>query len=156
MYAATIDAGPYVGFLRAFGPPEVVPLDDFAGNVSVAEVASGFWECVSAVTVKLVTDATVAGRVPRLRWFAGEPTPFAQAQPSVGLAASHTGVFTFAVDVQESGVANGATIIAPIPKLLILPAWSVVVDVPGGVAGDAVSAVRVYRQRYRLIELEEL
>jgi hypothetical protein len=154
VYAETIDAGPYVGFLRQFGPPEVVELDAILGNGNVSEEASGFWEVVEAVTFKIVTDATVATRLPRLRWFAGEAVPFAQAQTSLGTAATKTSVYTFTTDINEAGVASGATLLVPIPRLLFLPKWSVEIDVPGGVAGDHVTNVRVYRKRYQLVELE--
>lgn len=154
MYGDLIDAGPYVGYLRSFGPPEVVALDDFAGNASTVELASGFWECVEAITFTLAAAAGGGTRLPRLRWFAGEAVPFAQAQATVGTAATNTSTYTFGIDLQPSGVLNSPTIVEPIPRLLFLPGWSLELDVAAGAAGDAVSGVRVYRRRYQLVELE--
>jgi hypothetical protein len=156
MHASTIDTGATVSVLRAFGPPDVVELDAFAGNASAEVAAEGFWTVVEAVSLKLATSATVADRFPRLTWRALEAAPFAQALAPFALQATHTGQVTFAHDVQQAGATNGATIIAPAPELVLLPGWTLTVDVVGGVAADAVSDVRCYLQRYRLIVVAEL
>jgi hypothetical protein len=156
MHAATIDTGATISVLRAFGPPDVVELDPFAGNASAELHAEGFWTVITAVSLKLVTAVAVADRLPRLTWRALEQVPFAQALAPFALQASKTGQVTFAVDVQQAGALNAATIIAPMPELVLLPGWSLTVDVVNGAAGDAVSGVRCYRQRYKLIVVDEL
>lgn len=155
MYAETIDTGATISVLRAFGPPDVVDLEPFAGNASVDLDAVGFWYDVRAVSLELVTGVAVANRLARLTWRALEGAPFAQALAPFPLQALHTGQVTFAVDVNEAGALNGPTIIAPMPELTLLPGWSLTVDVVGGAAADAISNVRAYVQKYQLIELEE-
>lgn len=155
MFADTIDYGAYVGKLRAFGPPEVVPLADFAGNVSAAEDASLFWERVEAVSFTLAAAAGGANRFPRLRWFAGETVPFAAQVAAFGTAPTVTSVHTFAVDATVAGALSAATIVTPIPGLWLLPAWSLVLDIAAGAAGDAISDVRITRQRYQLVRLHD-
>jgi hypothetical protein len=155
MYAETIDTGATISVLRAFGPPDVVDLDPFAGNASVDLDAVGFWYDVRAVSLELATAAAVADRFARLTWRALEGVPFAQALAPFALQASKTGQVTFAVNVNPAGALNGPTIIAPMPELTLLPGWSLTVDVLAGAAGDEVSNVRVFLQRYQLIELVE-
>jgi len=155
MYAETIDTGATISVLRAFGPPDVVDLDPFAGNASVELQAEGFWTEVKAVSLELVTAVAVADRFPRLTWRALEAAPFAQALAPFALQASKTGQVTFAADVQQAGALNAATIIAPMPELTLLPGWSLTVDVVNGAAGDAISGVRCYLQRYQLIEIAD-
>jgi hypothetical protein len=156
MHADTIDTGPYIGFLRAFGPPEVIALDPFAGNAVAVEAASGFWERIEAVSFELVTAAGGAARRARVSYFAGESVPLAIVPAPFTLAASNTQQVTFAVGVEPAGANNDAAILAPLPALWLLPGWSVELGVGAGAAGDTVSAVRVTRQRYRVIELEPL
>lgn len=155
MLADTIDYGAYVGKLRAFGPPEVVPLADFAGNASVVEEASLFWERVEAVSFTLACAAGGAARFPRLRWFAGEAVPFATQVAAFGTAATVTSAHTFAVDATVAGALSAASIVTPIPGLILLPNYTLVVDVQAGAAGDAITGVRVTRQRYQLVRLHD-
>lgn len=156
MYAATIDTGATIATLRKFGLPEVVPLDDFAGNANVELGADKFITVVQAVTVELGADGTVVDRLPLLQWFAGEAVPYAQAQAPFALQAGHTGRVTFALDVQQAGAVNAATIIAPMPELVMLPGHTLELSIAGGAAGDTAAGVRITRQRYQLVTLEEL
>lgn len=156
MYAETIDTGATVSVLRAFGPPDVVDLDPFAGNASAELGADGFWTVVKAVSLELVTAVAVADRLPRLTWHALEAAPFAQALAPFALQASKTGQVTFAAGVQQAGALNAATIIAPMPELVLLPGWTLTVDVVGGAAGDDVTGVRCYVQRFQLVVVDEL
>lgn len=155
MYAETIDTGATISVWRAFGPPDVVELDPFAGNASATLDAVGFWYVVKAVSLELVTDVAVADRFPRLTWHALEAVPFAQALAPFALQASKTGQVTFAVDVQQAGALNAPTIIAPMPELTLLQGWSLELDVVGGAAADDVSNVRVYLQKYQLVVVED-
>lgn len=154
MDADTLDYGPYDAYLRQFGPPEVVALPSFAGNGSATEKVDDWWELVESLSLHLVASATVATRFPRVRLFAGSAIPFAQFQAAVGTAASQSSTYTFTRDVTESGVTSGATIVTQLAPLMMLPAWTAVVDVIGGVAGDAVSGVQVYRRRFQAVKIE--
>lgn len=156
MHAATIDTGATVSVLRAFGPPDVVKLDPFAGDESATVDADKHWTVVKAVSLELAAAAAVADRLPRLSWLADDGAPFAQALAPFALQANDTGQVTFAVDSQQAGAIGAATIIAPMPELVILPGWTVTLDIVGGVAGDSISGGRVYLQRYKLVVVEEL
>lgn len=156
MHAETIDNGARIDVLRAFGPPDVVKVDPFAGDASALIGADNKWTVVKAVTLELVTSADVAARIPRLSWLADEGVPFAQALAPFSIAAAHTSQVTFAVDVHEAGAANGPTIIAPMPELVLLPGWELELDVVAGVAADAIKNVRVYLQRFVLVDVKHL
>jgi hypothetical protein len=156
MHAETIDTGGAIAVLRAFGPPDVVKVDPFAGNGSALIGADNKWTAIKAVTLELDTGAAVAARLPRLSWLADEGVPFAQALAPFSIAAAQTAQVTFAVDVNEAGAANGPTIIAPMPELVLLPGWELKLDVVAGAAGDAVKNVRVYLQRFVLVDVKRL
>ena len=153
MEARTFDFGPYVAELRGFGPPEVEPLADILGNGTATEKASLFWEDVEAVTFTLATSATVANRRPRLEWFAGESKPFAATVAPFTIAATQTVIVSFVRDVQEAGANNGPVIIGVLPRLMLLPGWSLALTVDNGVAGDHVTGIRVYRRRLEVVEI---
>lgn len=153
MHAGTIDTGPYIGFLRAFGPPEVIALDPFAGNAKAIEAASGFWEQIEAVSFAISTGVGGPARRAQVSYFAGESVPFAIVSAPFTLAALTNQHVTFAVGVDPAGANNGAAILAPLPALWLLPGWSVELAIDAGAAGDSVGLVRVTRQRYRVIEL---
>lgn len=156
MHAVTIDTGATVSVLRAFGPPDVVKVDPFAGNASALIDADNKWTVVQAVSFELVCAAGGAVRTPRLSWLADEQVPFAQALAPFTIAATNTAQVTFAADVQQAGANNGPTIIAPMPELVLLPGWELKLDVVAGAAGDTVENVRAYVQRYMLVTVDEL
>ncbi len=155
MYGHTFDLGDGSYALRAFGPPEVDELAGFAGNATNVANVSSFWEEILAVSLLLTADGTVVTRTPRLSYRAGEATPFAQVIAAFGRAAAAASRFTFAVDVTATGALSAASIVTPIPRLLLLPGWSVLLDVLAGVAGDAATEIRVTRQRWQPIRLEK-
>jgi hypothetical protein len=156
VYAETIDTGATVSFLRAFGPPDVISVPDFAGNSSTIVGADGFWTLVRSVSLHLATTAAAADRLARLSWQAEDVHPFAQVVSPFAVQASHASEISFVADAQQAGAANAAAIVVGLPELVLLPGWTLTVDVVAGVAGDAVTGVRVYLQRYQLVELVDL
>lgn len=153
MDAQTIDTGATVSTLRAFGPPEVLALDDFLGNASATEHVSLFWERIEAVCLELACAAGGAARVARVRMFSGDAVPFVEVLAPFTVAATNTARITFARDVQPAGANNGPSIVTPLPVLTLLPGWSLTVDVLNGAAGDHVTQARLYRTRFELVEL---
>ena len=156
MHAETIDTGGSIAVLRAFGPPDVVKVDPFAGDVAAAIGAEGKWTEVKAVSFELDCAAGGGVRTPRLAWFADDTAPFAQVLAPFTIAASNAAQVTFAADVQPAGQDNGPTIVAPLPELMLLPGWTLALDVVDGAAGDTVTNVRVYLQRYILVDVKHL
>lgn len=154
MDAATIDTGAYVGYLRAKGPPNVVVLDDAAGNGIIEHAASGFWERVEAIAVRLRTDVTVADRFPTVSYFAGEPTPFAQVIAPFDIGATHTARFTWATGVFPGTSGAGSAFVAALPRLWLLPGYSLALSVIGGVAGDVIDQARLYLQQFEVVPVE--
>lgn len=149
------DAGAYLAELRAVAQPDVVRLANFAGNANESEKADLYWEEVQAVTFTLAAGIAVATRLPRLRFLDGDGVPFAAVQAQVGVTAGNTSLFSFVRGVFPAGVANSSTIVVPLPELMLLPNWSIALDVPGGAVADTVSGVRVARQLFQPIRLVE-
>jgi hypothetical protein len=156
VHAETIDTGATIAVLRAFGPPDVIKVDPFAGNAAALIGADNKWTKIKAVSFELDCAAGGAARTPRLSWLADEAVPFAQALAPFTVAATIHSQITFAADVQQAGAANGPTIIAPMPELTLLPGWELKLDVVAGAAGDTVKNVRVYLQRYVLVDVKHL
>jgi hypothetical protein len=142
--------------LKPYSPPDVAALDAFAGNASVSHLPGGFWERVVSLSVELVTDATVANRLVRVRYFAGEAAPFATVVAPFAVTASLTSAVSFAIGAQQAGAAGAASIAGGLPNLYLLPGMSLAVDVLAGVAGDAVGKVRLYRERFIMLTPAEL
>lgn len=156
MYAETIDSGATIDVLRAFGPPEVVELDDFLGNGSVELAASKFWTVVRAVCINVNAANLAVNRFPRLTWRAIDDAPFAQVISPLPVAATVVTNVSFAVGVQQFGNGQAGTLVVPIAELVLLPGWTLTVDLVGGQAGDKVTGVRAYQQRYQLIDVDSL
>lgn len=143
-----IDNGNELVTLVAYGPPDEQELAGVAGNATITFKVSDFWQVIYAVSFKLVTGVGVANRVPVLSWSNDPAAPFCQAASPVAQTASNTTRYTFAHDVAASGVANGAAVIVPTPLFLLTPGESLSLSVTAGAAGDALSLVRLRRQRY--------
>jgi hypothetical protein len=148
----TLDYGSAIKRLRAFGPPEVVALAGGNGTATPTEVAAGYLELVAAVTLSLAAAGGGAPRSPRLRWFAGESVPFAEVVAPFTVASGSTSQVTFAAGVYPAGANNAPTIVVPIPSLLLLPGYTLELDVLAGAAGDTLAGVRVSRQRFQLVD----
>lgn len=155
MLARTIDNGSSVQELRAFGVPDVVDLAAGAGNVAAVYKVGRFREVIEAVTLQLVTDGTVANRVPRIVYAQLADDPFADVPAGVVQAASLTSVYSFVLGLGAAVGAAGGVIASPLPELLLSPGNTVTLAIGAGVAGDAVSKVRLRRQRYILVDEHE-
>lgn len=156
MYAETIDTGAHVSVLRAFGPPDVVELEIDDTLVHAVLKAEGFWTVVRAVSVFLGTGDGVSGRFPQLTWRAHEDVPFAVVRAPFQLDADLSAQYTFAVGAQAFGQANGPLMTAAIPELVLLPGWTLALDVDEHRAGDILTAGRAYVQRYQLVDLDDV
>lgn len=154
MIAETIDYGPYVGVLQQFGPPDLAPYPDAPGTGATTHEARLFWELIEAISFQLVTSADVGSRFGRVQLFADDAKPFAVFATQVGVTASKTTHMTFAVGVNQSGLTDGAVIVAPLAPLMLQKSWTAKIDIAGGFVADAVSAVRIFRRRFRVVELE--
>lgn len=156
MYAETIDTGATVSVLRAFGPPEVVDLKVAAGSNSAELAASGFWTLILAVHVLAQAQAAAGDRYTRVSFKAIDPVPFAQVQSPFAIQANQASSVTFAVGVQPAGFTNAPTMCAPLPELVLLPGWSILVDDVNNAAPAVLSEATAYIQRYQLIDVDDL
>lgn len=156
MYAETIDTGATIAKLRAFGPPQVVHLDDFAGNASAELGADRFWTVVRAVSFHVHDANLLALRFARLTWRAAEQTPFAQVMAAQALNTGDDVQVTFGLGLQPIANLQAGVVVSPMPELVLLPGWTLTADIVAGQPGDAITGVRCYLQRYQLIDLDDL
>ena len=64
------------------------------------------------------------------------------------VAAGNTTGFTFTPQGNPAGANNLAAVCDPLPSLFLLPGWSVVLSVVGGLAADTVSEVRLQSEKF--------
>lgn len=122
-----------------------------AGNATstyqVPDAAPGMdghnvWQIV-AVTFRLVTDGTVATRVPVLQVTSGDGLPIATAAAGYGATASTTADYGYVVGLSEWDQGNNAFASGPAPTLPLDPGDAIVLQIAAGVAGDAVSRIHI-------------
>jgi hypothetical protein len=156
MHARTIDTGATIAELRAFGPPDVVKFDVF--SVASEEVlgADKLWTVVRTVSLNLAGGVDSVDARPLLSWRTSDGTLIAQVIPPFGATGAHTMHMTFAINLPPGGAANGPVIAAPIPEIVLLPGWTMHVELPSTFHQEQVRDLCVLRQRYQLITLDEL
>jgi len=118
---------------------------DFLGNTArdITAMANARSELIF-LSFTLVTDATVATRVPLLTL--RHPTIFAQfATCNSTVPASTTAIFTFAqtVPIITDGIYKKYLLSLP-TDIYLLENWVIRLTIQGGVAGDVVSDIRAY------------
>jgi hypothetical protein len=104
--------------------------------------ASDVWQ-IQAVTFRVVTDATVATRVPVVQVNAGDGLPIATAAAGYGITASSTADYGFVRGLSEWDQANNAFASGPAPLIPLDPGDSIVLQLAAGVAADAVSRIHI-------------
>ena len=122
-----------------------------AGNATstyqVPDAAPGMdehnvWQIV-AVTFRVVTDNTVATRVPVVQVLGGDQLPIATAAAGYGITASSTADYGYVLGLSEWDQANNAFASGPAPTIPLDPGDSITLQLAAGVAGDAVSRIHI-------------
>lgn len=155
MLARTIDNGAKVQELRAFGPPDVVALDPIAGNATAVHTVRRFHSVIESITFKIVTDATVANRRPIVAYAEESDQPFAEVTNNLAITATITMPVCFAVNLPTNVGTLSVLSESPLPELLLAPGNTVTLSILAGVAGDAISNIRLRRQRYILVDCDD-
>lgn len=112
------------------------------GTATLAVPDPGAWY-IAALTFRVVTDATVATRTPVITVLDGSSIPMAVASGGFGITASLTTDYSYAAGLYEWDFAGSLFASGPAPQVPLLPGDTVSLSLSAGVAGDAISRVRL-------------
>lgn len=98
---------------------------------------------VAAVTFQLVTAAAAASRIVYLDLLDSGGVRIGRFSPGLNQTATHTTVYTFAVGLNAYGVADAASMGAPLPFLPLPDGCTVSVGITAVQAADQISGIRL-------------
>lgn len=144
-HAPDLDSPPLV----RIGLPEYVKLTSpAAGAAFTASVPGQYYERLVTVFCRLVTSATVAERQVYLQYTDPEGQAFAIAGAPVTQSESSTNDYAFQAFLGQSDWPVNDTILVTLPPVLLLPTFSWTIGVDNIDTTDAITRVRVFRERF--------
>lgn len=145
LVAPLLDAPP----LRRYGPPEYVvePTPAVASHF-VGDIGGGYWTRLLSVHVRLVTDANVANRTVLVEYRDDADRRYMLSGAPVVQTASDTIDWTFDVFQGQAEWEIDDTVVVPLKPMLLLPGHDFRVFVDNVQAGDQLSLVRFWRERF--------
>lgn len=142
------------GLVESFGyglayPDWLDPASPAAGAALSVSV-DGFWNLrVVAATCSITTDANVANRLVSLDFVNARGITYARNAASVLVTASTTGqVFWWALDRTVAEWNTGTPVFVPVLNAFLPPGFSVKFAVDSIQAGDQLSAVHLWVEKY--------
>jgi hypothetical protein len=112
------------------------------GTITIQVPDPGSW-CIVSVAFRVVTDGTVATRTPVITILDGTGANIAAAAAGFGITASSTTDYAYTSGLAEWDQSNNAVASGPAPSMRLVPGDSITITLGAGVAGDAISRVRV-------------
>lgn len=135
--------------LLRYGPPEYVKGDQpAAGAMFSSEVGGGYWTRLLSVHVRLVTDANAADRTVLVEYRDDADLRYMVSGAPVTQPASTTTDWTFDPWQAQAEWEVDATVLVPLKPLLLLPSHDFRVFVDNVQAGDQLSRIRFWRERF--------
>lgn len=147
MHAAAplLDSPPLV----RFGLPELVKGANPAAAADFSETIPGdFYQRLLAVSVRLTPDANVAARTLYIECLDPESVRTAIFGAPVTVPASDTTDFFFSAWLGQPDWEVASTVLVPIAPLLLPPTHSWRITVNGVQAGDTLTRIRYWRERF--------
>lgn len=135
--------------LVRYGLPELVKGENPAAGAAFTQAIGGrHLERLIAVSVRLTPDATVANRTVHVEYRDDGGIRTAIAGAPVTVPASDVTDFFFSVYLGQPDWEVVSTVLVPLPPILLLPTheWRIAVD--GIQAGDTLTRIRFWRERF--------
>lgn len=132
---------------RAFS--EVAPLADPAAGAGFTYTVSGsYWERIAALSFVFTTNGNAANRAVVLKVKDGSGATLV-AVPSAAVQVASK-AYTYSYWGDQAPVNDTVNLVnaQPVPMIFLQPEFTVVVSVGAIDAGDQISAIRVYRERF--------
>jgi hypothetical protein len=142
-----------VGLAAPFSVGRVIPEIVLRPTPAVASgftytVGGKYWERIVSVDFKLVTDGNAANRIVTLAYQDQDAREFARTASPFAQAAGITTQYGFGIGMMQFGAASAASIGGPLPSLFLRPGHKLVVSIAAVQAGDQVSLVTLYIERF--------
>lgn len=132
---------------RAFS--EVVPVTSPAVAVGFTyTVSSRYWERLAGVSFVLTSDANAANRSVLLTVKDGSAAALDAVPPAAVQVASKVYTYVYAPNATPVNDTLGLVNQQRLPRLLLQPAFTVVVTLTAAQAADQISAIRFYVERF--------
>ena len=132
---------------RAFS--EVVPLvNPAAGAGFTYTVGGNYWERLAALSFVFTTNGNAANRAVTLRIKDGSGATLVAVPGAAVQVASTAYTYSFWGDQTPTNDTVNLVNAQPVPRIYLQPAYSVAVAVGAIDAGDQVSAIRLYVERF--------
>ena len=136
-----------LGHGRAFS--QVLALPSPAVNSGFTYQNDGFyWEYVDSLSFQLATDSNASNRLVSLTVADGLGVPIAVVPSGAALTASKTGHYTYLENYNATTGVTDGPFLNVFPGVFLQPQYSVTVGLGGGEAGDQVSNIRLYVERF--------
>jgi len=135
--------------LPRYGVPELV----LGTSPSVATdftqtVLGGFYARLISVFCRLVCDANVASREVVLEYRDQQNNRFDLTGSGTTVAAASTTDYAFSAYQGPTGITADATLLIPLHPILLAPSWNFRLHIVNVQAGDQLSRVRFYWERF--------
>jgi hypothetical protein len=132
---------------RAFSELAALP-NPAAGGGFAYRVSGLYWERLASLSFVLTTNGTAGARQVQLNVLDGDGATVAAIPAGGTQAASLARLYSWLPGMFPPAGAVVATFLSPLPDVFLQPDWTVSVTIDNVKAGDQVSAVRLYRERF--------
>ena len=121
-----------------------------AGVLTVTHTCPGdLWERPIQITFTVVADANVANRIPSVRFLNAKGNDIAHVARGGNLVANGTSFQNFGVGQNIALQTNDGWTVGPLPEVIMMPGYSIILRIQGGQATDQMSNIRLRFQRWR-------
>lgn len=136
-----------LGHGRAFS--EVLALPSPAADAGFTFTNDGFyWLYIDSLSFQLVTDSNAANRLVTLTVADGTGVALATVPSAAALTASKTGHYTYLDGYSATTGATDGPFLNMFPGVFLQPQYSITVAIGAGQAGDQLSNIRLYAERF--------
>lgn len=136
-----------LGHGRAFS--EVLPVANPAVAHGFTYKNDGlYWRIIDLISFQLVTDANAASRQVTLTIKDGGGVALATLPAASTQATGLTYQYTWSVDWNSFNTVIASAVTSPLPYIFLQPDYTVVVTIGSVQAGDQVSNIRIYAEKF--------
>lgn len=131
------------GFSELYAAPNPAANAGFTYSVE-----GGYWERLQSLSFHLSSDANAGNRQVTLTFKDPSGAVLASISPASVQAASLEYDYTFLPNITTAQAVAGLGLLSPLYGALLQPQWTAVATIATKQAGDQVSNIRIYRERF--------
>ena len=107
-----------------------------------------YWELIDLISMQLVTGSNAANRQVTLTIAGGDGIALATLPSASVQTASLTWHYTWSTEFSNFNTVVATAVTAPLPAIFLQPMYSIAVTVGAIDAGDQISGIRLYAERF--------